>query len=250
MSIESVSTKMLDIGEVLADTFAVVGRTFVILANLAVLLVGIPAAIIIAGAALTPVSPVFAILQLIGVLALLVGEFLVYGAIFQVVMGDLRGQPVSTSLMFKTAARKFWPMVGLAILFASSVIAGSLLLIVPGVILGLAWSVAMPALVLEDRGVFDSLKRSAALTRGKRWSIFLLLFIVWIVLVIVELVLFAIFGGFQGLISRSPPLSFTVVSQLVGVITIPFFAVMFTVLFDHLRGRHGYGAEAVAEVFA
>jgi membrane-anchored glycerophosphoryl diester phosphodiesterase (GDPDase) len=250
MSIDSIGTRPLDIGAVLGDTFAVIGRTFVVLANVAVMLVAIPAAINIAGVALTPVSPVFAILSVIGSLASGVGMLLAYGAIFLLAMQDLHGQSVSTDVMFRTALSKFWPLLGVAILLVIGVGLGSLLLIVPGIILGLAWSVAMPALVLEDRRVFESFGRSAALTRNKRWSIFLLFFLVGLIAGIMELVLFAVFGGFQGLVSRQPSTVSTVLTALSSVVTVPFGAVLYTALFNQLRGNAGYGAEAVAEVFA
>jgi hypothetical protein len=240
----------LDIGVVLSDTFAVIGRTFVVLANLAVMFVAIPAAINIAGVALTPVSPIFAILSLIGSIASGVGVLLAYSAIFLLAMQDLHGQTASTEIMIKTALSKFWPMLGVAILLGLGVFVGALLLIVPGVILALAWSVAMPALVLEDRGVFESFGRSAALTRGKRGSIFLMSFLVGVIMGIIELVLFAVFGGFHGLVTREPSTVTTVLSSLLSVVTVPFGAVLSTALFNQLRGNAGYGAEAVAEVFA
>jgi hypothetical protein len=235
---------------VLGDTFAVVGRTVVVLANLAVLFVGIPAAISIAGAALTPVSPAFAILTVIGRLAMVAGVLIGYSAIHMVAMADLHGQTVPTDRLLATAASKFWPMLGLAILLVLGVGAGMILLIIPGIVLALVWCVAFPALVLEDRGVFESFTRSAALTRGKRWSIFLMFFIVWLVTFIAEVVLLAVFGGFQGFLSLQPPLAATVISQLLGVITVPFGGVLLAALFNQLRGKAGYGAEAVAEVFA
>ncbi|MGZ6011769.1 MAG: hypothetical protein ACXWK0_08035 [Caulobacteraceae bacterium] len=240
----------MDIGEVLGDTFAVIGRTAVVLANIAVMCLAIPAVIRIAGIVLTPVSPIFGILSLIGSLGTLVGMLFTYATIFQVAMNDLHDQPTTTEAMFKIAARKFWPMAGLAILFGLGVFAGMVLLIVPGVILALAWSVAMPALVLEDRGVFDSFKRSAALTRGKRWSIFLLSFMIGIVIVIAELILFALFGGFNGVLSGQASTASVVLSSLLSVITSPFGAVVSTALLNQLRDKDGYGAEAVAEVFA
>ncbi len=250
MSISTASTKLLDIGEVLSDTFAVIRRNFIVLANVSVMLVAIPAAIRISGAALTPVSPIFALLTFIGQLAILVGMLLAYAVIFQIAMQDLHGQAASTDTMFKTALGRFWPLLGLILLIGLGVFAGGILLVVPGVILGLAWAVAMPALVLESRSVFESIGRSAALTRGKRWSIFLLYFLVGLITLIVELVLFAIFGGFQSLISRQPSVTAIVLSSLVSVVSVPFWAVLSTALFDQLRGREGYGAEAVAEVFA
>jgi hypothetical protein len=276
MSITTGNSKLLDIGEVLGDTFAVIGRTFVVLANVAVMLIAIPAVIRIAGEALTPASPAFSILSAIGLLATGVGTLLAYAVIFQVAMRGLHGQSASVDGMFRVALRKFWPMLGFVMLIILGLClvalllvvprfvfgpAGSaaaavmtlcvlLLLVVPVIMLGLAWSVALPALVLEDCGVFASFGRSAALTRGKRWSLFLLYFLVSLVTVIIELVLFAIFGGFHGLVSREPSLTNTVLTSLLGVISIPFGAVLNTALFDQLRGREGYGAEAVAEVFA
>ena len=250
MSLESASTMPLDIGEVLSDTFAVIGRTFIVLANVAVMFIAIPTVVRIAGVILTPLSPVFGLLTMLGGLATGVGMLLAYGAIFQLAMQDLHGQSVATDVMIKTALGKFWPLLGLALLLGLGVVAGAVLLIVPGVILALAWSVAMPALVLEDRGVFDSFRRSAALTRRKRWSIFLLFFLVSLVSLIVQVVLLAVFGGFHELLSREPSITATVLTSLFSVVTIPFGAVMSTALFNLLRGKEGYGAEAVAEVFA
>jgi hypothetical protein len=240
----------LDIGEVLSDTFAVIGRTIVVLANLAVLFVAVPAVIRIAGVALTPVSPIFSLVNLIGSVSTLVGMLFAYPCIFQVAMQDLHGQSISTDAIIKTATRKFWALLGLAILLLLGVAVGSLLLIVPGVILALAWSVSFPALVLEDRGVFAAFRRSADLTRGKRWSIFLLFFLVSLVVVIIELVLFAIFGGLRGLVSSEQNMPALVLAALLSVITVPFGAVLSTALFNQLRGKAGYGAEEVAEVFA
>jgi hypothetical protein len=235
---------------VLGDTFAVIGRNFVILANLAVMFIGIPAAISITGAALTPISPLFGVLTLIGYLGTVVGVLLCYASIYLVAMADLHGQPIHTEGLLRTAFSEFWPMLGLAILLGIAVLLGCLLLIVPGIVLAVVWSVAFPALVLENRGVIESFKRSAELTHGKRWSIFLLYFIVWLVFLIAELVLMAVFGGFQGFLSRTPSLSSTVVSQLTEVVAVPFWAVLTTALFNQLRGKAGYGAEATAEVFA
>jgi hypothetical protein len=250
MSIDTAGTKSLDIGEVLGDTFAVIGRTFVVLANLAVLFIAIPAALNIAGVALVPISPIFGLLSFIGLLALVVGELIAFAAIFLVAMADLHQTPVHIEGLIKTATGRFWPMLGLFLLLIIGVAIGLILLIVPGIILALAWSVAMPVLVLENRGVFDSFKRSAELTRGKRWSIFLVFFVVWLVTFVIELAIMALFGGFQGFISRQPSLVSTVISQLSLVVTVPFYAVLTTALFNQLRGKAGYGAEAVAEVFA
>jgi hypothetical protein len=249
MSVESVSRAPLDIGAVLGDSFTVIGRTFVVLANISVMFLAIPAVVRIAGVVLTPVSPAFTLLNGIGTIAHAVGTIIATNAILQLAMQDLHGQPTDTGNILQVAARKFWPVLGLVLLVFLGVALGCILLIVPGIILALAWSAAQPALVLEDRGVFGSFKRSLDLTRGKRWSIFLLYFLVGLIAVVIEVVLQAFSGGLQGLVRADNPTS-TVISSLLSVIFTPFSAVLSAALFNQLRGKAGYGAEAVAEVFA
>jgi hypothetical protein len=250
MSIDTVSGMPLDIGEVLGDTFAVIGRTFVLLANVALMFVAIPAVIRIAGIVLLPLSPAFGFLSAIGLAAGVVGALLAWAAIYQIAMMGLHGESATHAHVLDKAAQRFWPLLVLVLLAGLGVFFGLVLLIVPGVILGLAWSVAFPALVLEDRGVRSSFGRSVALTRGKRWSIFVLYFMVTIVTLIVELVLFALFGGFHNFVPGQGSVLSTVLSSLISVVTIPFGAVLSTALFNRLRGEQSHGAEAVAEVFA
>lgn len=51
---------------------------------------------------------------------------------------------------------------------------GFALLIVPGVILALMWALTIPVAVLEDKGLRDSVERSAELTKGHRGRIFVI----------------------------------------------------------------------------
>jgi Ni/Fe-hydrogenase subunit HybB-like protein len=58
--------------------------------------------------------------------------------------------------------------------------AGAVALIVPGVLLALMWSLAVPAKVLENRGVTDAMSRSSDLTKGDRGRIF----VIWLLLIV------------------------------------------------------------------
>jgi hypothetical protein len=77
-----------------------------------------------------------------------------------------------------------------AVAFAFAILLGPiwfivfLLMILPEIVLILTFSVAVPAAVVENRGVFESLSRSAELTKGFKGLIFLTYFL-WGVLVIV-----------------------------------------------------------------
>ena len=67
---------------------------------------------------------------------------------------------------------------------------GLVLLIVPGIIFALMWSLAIPVAVLEGQGLRGATSRSAALTKGDRGRIFviscLFVLLVYIVTVIVQ----------------------------------------------------------------
>lgn len=51
---------------------------------------------------------------------------------------------------------------------------GFLLLIIPGIILGLMWALTIPVAVIEDKGLRDSVNRSAELTKGARGRVFVI----------------------------------------------------------------------------
>ena len=59
-------------------------------------------------------------------------------------------------------------------------------LIVPGIILWLGWSMSMPVLIQERLGVFGSMSRSRALTKGNRWSLFGLFLILIIIAMVIQ----------------------------------------------------------------
>jgi hypothetical protein len=61
---------------------------------------------------------------------------------------------------------------GISIVSTIAILAGLLLLVVPGVVLLLRWSLAYPVMLAEDEGIVGSLRRSWRLT-GKRWPLLL-----------------------------------------------------------------------------
>ena len=109
------------------------------------------------------------------------------------------GRQATFGESLSTALRVFLPLIGLSILFGLGIMFGLILLIVPGIMLMVAWAVAVPALVVERCGVIDALRRSAELTKGSRWKIFglflIILVIYWIVSVVVGYVGLARYGA-------------------------------------------------------
>ena len=63
-------------------------------------------------------------------------------------------------------------LFALTVIYSLAVYGGMILLLVPGVMIGLAWSIGAPALAVERLSPLPALSRSADLTRGNRWRLF------------------------------------------------------------------------------
>ena len=105
---------------------------------------------------------------------------IVYGAFQQ-----MSGRPVSLLESLRAGWRRFPAVIGLAICAAVLMALGAALLFIPGVIVATMLFVATPVCVVERLGPFDSMERSAQLTKGLRWRIFGLLVLLGVPAVIV-----------------------------------------------------------------
>jgi hypothetical protein len=81
----------------------------------------------------------------------------------------------------------FWPLAGVSILYGIGVGIGFILLIIPGLILLVIWSVVAPVTVLERPGVFHAFRRSRELVRGNGWNVFGVILLVILAVAVVSL---------------------------------------------------------------
>jgi hypothetical protein len=116
-------------------------------------------------------------------------------------------------------ASRAWP-IGLAgLMFYLGVVGGTILLIVPGLMLATAWSVSMPALAAEGLSPRRAFGRSLELTRGHRWMVFALSLIVFVPTGIANIVLVeAISGGAPLAEAMRTPLAAIGVLPLIGAL--------------------------------
>jgi len=191
MTTADASSAPFDIGRVIQQTIAVLGRNIASFGILGLILVGLPTALVgivqfswlhqampglMHGA--FDISPDVIVGSSFGGLVLLITTFILQGALIHACVLDPDGQPQSTTESLATGLRNFLPLFVVTLLFALAVGFGLVLLVVPGVMIACAWCVAAPALVAERTGIFGAFSRSAELTRGNRWQIFALILIV------------------------------------------------------------------------
>jgi hypothetical protein len=104
-------------------------------------------------------------------LAMMAVGVLVQAALTRATVAESEGRTASLRQSFMAGFPVLLPLIGLIMLWTIGVAFGMILLLVPGIILLLMWSVAIPALIEERRGIFAAFSRSRDLTRGSRWKI-------------------------------------------------------------------------------
>jgi hypothetical protein len=184
-------------------------------------------------------------------LAILLGtlsQAIVLYAAFEV----MRGRPVNLAESAKVGLRRFFPVVGLAIVVSLLIGFGLVLLIVPGAMLYTMWFVATPACVVERLGVLGSMGRSRELTKGHRWKILGL----YLLVLIPALIIGGIVGGITaagGAAALSAALASTlgqVVNLVWSAAWTAFLAVAVVVTYHDLRvAKEGVDTEQIAAVF-
>ena len=89
----------------------------------------------------------------------------------------------------------FWPLVAVSILFGLALAIGFVLLIIPGLILLVIWSVVAPVTVLERPGVFAAFGRSRELVRGNGWNVFAVIVLVFLAVAVIGIAAGVIAAG-------------------------------------------------------
>jgi len=185
------------IGRVFGDTFRVLGRNFVLYAGLAAIFSGIPSflygllseskANLYTSTSEQVSRHVFGVL--IAFVIYLVLALILQAALVRATIEDLNGKQPTFGDALSRAFALLLPIIGLSILMSLGIGLGFALLFVPGIYLAVRWSAAVPVLVHEQRGIFESMKRSSELTKGSRWRIFGLYIVLFIAIWFLELVL-------------------------------------------------------------
>jgi hypothetical protein len=136
----------------------------------------------------------------------------------------------------------FLPVLAIYAITFVAVFAGMMILIIPGVILSVLFSVAVPVQINEKIGVFGALARSIQLTQGSWFGVFGVQFVAGIVITIAFYLLGAIlvlaFGGVgvgllavvdPGHIGNAASIGIIIVGGLTAIVVeLLFFTLLFT----------------------
>lgn len=285
-SIASERSEKFRIGRVFSNTFSVIGRSFGPLAVIVGLFTALPALIYnywnfsrfaslgtagLAGMEQSALAS-YGTISLIATFIIFVLAFLAQAAVVRATVEDLNGKRPAVGDCIQVALRSFLPAVGIGIIavLAMAVAGGVMgllgaLISFVGWLIGLAifiaaaiWvlsiSVAIPVVVQERQGVFGSIARSRALTKGSRWPVFGLFLAIGIIAMVIQLGFSLLFGltvASAGGISSVGAVVGAVGSSLVSSIFSTVFAVAIAVTYVELRQvKEGTSVDQLAEIFS
>jgi len=260
-----------EIGRVISRTFDVIGKNPVTFFGLSLLLsipywiftfysvllvyFGVGRQALVTRETLTQPGalPALVAVAIVGFLVYFIFSNLLQAAITHGTIVSLNGGKASFGDCFSTGIRNVLPLTGIVLLAALGIGLGFLLLVVPGVILALMWSVITPVRVAEQTGVMDTLRRSSSLTSGYKGSIFGI-FVIFVVLgFVVDLVIRPLSGVSMigNGAAANATITFMVISGLVRAVLGLISAAGVASIYYELRlVKEGVGPEEMAAVFA
>ena len=138
---------------------------------------------------------------------------------------------------FSRAAGLLLPVLGYVLICVVLVMAGLMLLLLPGIFLAVLLTPGVMLIVLRDSGVFAALKRSAVLVWGSWWFSLGILLTVTLVAVIPLSIAEAFLAGLRG---ASDPADWMTIAALNAggmIVVLPLFASMAYTLIEALEAR-------------
>jgi hypothetical protein len=262
MAVTDTRASGFSIGHAVNMTFSVIGRNLVAFAVLT-LIATLPQTLLgvymgqAASGTNGEINPAFILsgafwfrFVFVELVAILLG-FLLQATLTYWTVLDLRGSRPAIGDALATAVGAALPLVLIGILYFFGVALGFMLLIVPGLMLITAWTVVVPAFVVERTGVMESFGRSAALTRGHRWAIFGMIVVFGIGVYVLNLATRPLFGLPVMMTKVSGlPLTYLVFQTLVRMVTSVIAATGSAAIYYELRtNKEGIGPQQLASVF-
>lgn len=198
-------------------------------------------------AVLDSLAALLGLLLVTGLFAAL-GSTLVQASSIVAIARVFQGESPDWRQSLASGARRWLPLVVATLISAIASVLGLFLCIAPGVFLFTSWAVAPAAVVAERRGPLAALRRSYQLVKGRFWPVLGTVLLGYLLYFVVELIVDLVFGAVTFLGGGAGGIVPGVVgSVLVSVVSLPFLAVMITILYFDLRVRHeGYDLEVMA----
>jgi hypothetical protein len=165
------------------------------------------------------------------------------GAAVAIAVEAYLGRALTPSAALLLAARRAWPLLAAGAYYGLMLWFGAALLLVPAGFVIARYGVLAAVVVTEEpRGPVEALRRTAALTAGRRWRVFVTVGIAYLVLM-----LLGVAAQYAGMSLSGNIKVGTLVALGVGVALSPFYSAVIAALYVDLRIVHeGLDLEVLA----
>ena len=173
-------------------------------------------------------------LAILGLATAVVGTTWLQGA-FVFAVQDARDGSFDATLgeVFSRVSPSILPLLVAGLLAGLGIVAGLVLLVIPGLFLMTIWAVIAPVIVLERRPPLGSFGRSRELVRGHGWTVFGIVVITGLLTGIASSILQAAFSFLPRF------LEILVGGTIAQAIVAPFSAIALAITYFRLRDAHG-----------
>lgn len=150
------------------------------------------------------------------------------------------GAPITTiSDEIHTVKPLIWPSIFTSILAGILVLGGTILLIIPGIWLGICYSLVHTAVAIDGHKGMDALRVSKDLVSGRWWRVFWWNLapgiIIWIVSTLLQFLLLTPTGFFAGVSLEGGYLLSTIMGPVVSLLVFPLAALPAVITYTELK---------------
>jgi hypothetical protein len=173
------------------------------------------------------------------------------GAFTRPVVAEAQDRRAGIGESLGAATRVVLPLAVMGAVLGVSVIIGTTLLIVPGMLVFMLWATAPSAEADEREGVFLALSRSQELSEGARWKAFAIV----LILVAITILTYAVLGFLNLMLTTTGSLAWSttaIVFRLAGatILNVLWGAVLASLYVELKQWKEGGSVETLEQVFA
>jgi hypothetical protein len=166
---------------------------------------------------------------LAGVVALLLYQVLT-GAITRAIAAEVAGEELGVDQSYRFGFARLGSILLVSILVGLATLGGLILLIIPGIYIGVRLAVSIEALVVEGKKGTEAMRRSWDLVGGHWWHAFGTLLVAALIVGLVSNLITTLFNGMSWFIQG-------LAAAVATVVTMPYGALIGVLLYLDLRAR-------------
>lgn len=193
-------------------------------------------------------APSLGVAVLLAVIVGAVVSVALYAALIDAIHRIARGRHGPLGISVARGFRKVLPVIGAIILVTLAVMGGMILLVIPGIILMITLVLTIPAIIVEDCGVIEAIRRSHRLVWGDWWRTLGELTVIGIIYFIPLFLISAVIGavaGLTGTMANGGGLSVDLAVIILNTLLAPLLAAGFIAIFyDRRLRKEGSDLEA------